>query len=79
MITFPRGYYKDIAAELIVPKILEAPLAAGQEVGEIKLRLHGETIYEAPLVALADVAEAGMFAQLSDFVTLFFSQLFSGE
>jgi len=79
VVTFPRGYYKDIEAELVVPKILEAPLSAGQEVGELKLRLHGETIYEAPLVALADVAESGIFSQLSDFITLFFSQLFSGE
>ncbi len=79
VITFPRGYYKDIEAELMVPKIVEAPLAVGQEVGEIKLRLHGETIFSAPLVALADVPEAGMFAQMSDFLTLFFSQLFDGE
>ena len=79
VITFPRGYYKDIEAELMVPKIVEAPLSTGQEVGEIRLRLHGDTIYKAPLVALSDVPEAGMFAQMSDFVSLFFSQLFSGE
>ena len=79
VITFPRGYYKDIEAELMVPKIVEAPLTVGQEVGEIRLRLHGETIFSAPLVALADVPEAGMFAQMSDFLTLFFNQLFDGE
>jgi len=79
VVTFPRGYYKDIEAELVVPKILEAPLSAGQEVGELKLRLHDETIYQAPLVALTDVAEAGMFSQLSDFISLFVSQLFGGE
>lgn len=79
VVTFPRGYYKDIEAELVVPKILEAPLAVGQEVGELKLRLHDETILQTPLIALADVPEAGMFSQLSDFLSLFFSQLFSGE
>ncbi len=79
VVTFPRGYYKDIEAELVVPKLLEAPLVVGQEVGELKLRLHDETIYQAPLVALADVEESGMFSQLSDFISLFFSQLFSDE
>ena len=48
VVTFPRGYYKSIEAEMVVPKIVEAPLRKGDEVGEIKLRLHDEVIYEAP-------------------------------
>lgn len=78
-LTFPRGYYKDIEAELKVPKVVEAPLSKGDEVGELKLKLHGEIIYEAPLIALADAPEAGMFSRLSDFLTLFFAELFGSE
>ena len=77
VLTFPRGYYKDIEAELVVPKVVEAPLASGDEVGELKLRLHGETIYEAPLIALQAAPEAGVFSRMGDFVALFFEQLLS--
>ncbi len=79
ILTFPRGYYKDIEAELIVPKQLEAPIAKGQEVGELKLRLSDKVIFAAPLVALEEVPEAGMFARMVDFVSLFFAQLLSGD
>ncbi|NOX48961.1 MAG: D-alanyl-D-alanine carboxypeptidase [Gammaproteobacteria bacterium] len=73
--TFPRGYYKSIEAELKIEKLLEAPLSKGDEVGELKLRLHDEVIYTAPLVVLEDVTEAGVFGRMSDFVSLFFSSL----
>jgi D-alanyl-D-alanine carboxypeptidase (penicillin-binding protein 5/6) len=79
VVTFPRGYYKDIEVEFELPKLLEAPLVIGQEVGGIKLRLGDEIIYEAPLVALEAVAEAGFFGRTTDFVYLFFSQLFGSD
>ncbi|NKC00072.1 MAG: serine-type D-Ala-D-Ala carboxypeptidase [Pseudomonadales bacterium] len=78
-LTFPRGYYKDIEVNLEVPKLLEAPLAQGDEVGEITLTLGDEILYSAPLLALEDVPEAGIFGRLSDFVSLFFSQLLGGD
>ena len=77
VVTFPRGYYKDIKAELDVPTVLEAPIAAGQEVGEFRLRLHDKILYESPLVALEAVEEGGMFSQLGDFISLFFDELIS--
>jgi D-alanyl-D-alanine carboxypeptidase (penicillin-binding protein 5/6) len=79
VLTFPRGYYQDIKAEMTVPKLVEAPLAAGQVVGELRLTLHDEVIYEAPLVALQAVPESGVFSQMSDFVYLFFDGLFGDE
>ncbi len=78
-VTFPRGYYNDIQAEMVVPKVLEAPLSKGDEVGELKLRLNDEIIYSAPLIALEDAPEAGIFSRMGDFLTLFFASLFSGE
>ena len=77
VVTFPRGYYKDIKAELDVPTVLEAPIAAGQEVGEFRLRLHDKILYESPLVALEAVEAGGMFSQLGDFISLFFDELIS--
>jgi D-alanyl-D-alanine carboxypeptidase (penicillin-binding protein 5/6) len=78
-ITIPRGSYEDLAPELIVPTTLEAPISAGDEVGELVLGLYGEEVYRAPLVALADVSESGMFARLSDWVSLFFADLLGSE
>ena len=76
VVTFPRGYYKSIEVDFELPRLLEAPINLGQEVGVMRLRLAGETIYEAPLVAQEAVPEAGMFSRLGDFIYLFFDGLF---
>jgi D-alanyl-D-alanine carboxypeptidase (penicillin-binding protein 5/6) len=78
-LTFPRGYYKDIEVNLEVPKLLEAPLSKGDRVGEITLTLGENVLYNAPLLSLEDIAEAGIFGRLSDFITLFFTQIFGGQ
>ncbi len=79
VVTFPRGYYKDIEVEFELPSLLEAPLAQGDEVGEMVLRLGDKTIYTAPLVALEEVPESGVFGRMSDFIYLFFRQLFGSD
>jgi len=72
-ITIPRGSYEDLEPELIVPRTLEAPIAAGDQIGELVLGLYGEEVYRTPLIALTDVAESGMFARLADWISLFFA------
>ncbi len=75
VVTFPRGHYADLKAELETPSIIEAPLSAGDEVGELVLRLGDSSVYRAPLVALEDQAEAGWMSSFGDFVYLFFREL----
>ncbi len=75
-LTIPRGHYDDLEAELKLPKVLEAPFSEGDEVGELVLTLHGEEVYRAPLVALADAPEGGLFSRLADGASLFFKGLF---
>ncbi|MEM1230453.1 MAG: D-alanyl-D-alanine carboxypeptidase family protein [Pseudomonadota bacterium] len=79
VVTIPRGSYNDIEAELKVRRVVEAPISAGDKLGELILRLHGDVVYRAPLVALEAVPEAGMLSRAVDFVVLFFKQLISGE
>jgi D-alanyl-D-alanine carboxypeptidase (penicillin-binding protein 5/6) len=55
-----------------VQRPLAAPLNKGQPVGTFKLTLDGQTVHEAPLVALQDYAEAGFFKRMSDSVWLWF-------
>lgn len=75
IVTVPRGHYNDLEAELKVMKVIEAPINAGDELGELRLALEGEVVYRAPLIALGEMEEAGVFARMSDFVYLFFKQL----
>ncbi len=74
-VTIPRGSYDDLAAELVIPNTLEAPVAAGAELGELVLTLGDEEVHRAPLVALAPIEEAGIFSKLSDWLSLFFTDL----
>ena len=74
VVTLPRGHYDEVAVEMTVVELLEAPLQAGDELGELRVSLGGEELHRAPLVALASVAEAGPFAKLVDFFSLLFSE-----
>ena len=38
--------------------------------------LNEETLHSSPLIALSSVAEAGVLAQLGDFLTLLFRRMF---
>lgn len=78
-VTIPRGHYDDLTAELVVPNVLEAPISEGDELGELILTLHDDEVYRAPLIALQPAVEAGLFARLSDWVTLFFADLLGSE
>lgn len=76
VVTLPRGSYDEVAVEMSLAEVIEAPVAAGDRFGELRVLLGEEEIQVAPLVALAPVAEAGMFARFADFVVLMFTQLF---
>lgn len=74
-VTFPRGRYEQLEAELHVSRVIEAPVEAGQAFGELRLKLDGETVVRAPLVALQAVEQAGFLRRLLDAIHLFFRNL----
>jgi D-alanyl-D-alanine carboxypeptidase (penicillin-binding protein 5/6) len=78
-VTIPRGHYEDLKAELEVARVIEAPVEEGQRFGELRLKLEDETVYRAPLVALAAAPQGGIFSRLWDAVYLFFHNLIAGE
>ena len=78
-VTVQRGYYKDIQAEISVPVQLEAPLVDGQVVGQLKLVLEDEVIFQGELVTLVDVPEAGVVSRFGDFVFLLFESMFGDD
>jgi serine-type D-Ala-D-Ala carboxypeptidase (penicillin-binding protein 5/6) len=69
-ITIPRGKSKDLEANFELDKKLEAPLAKGEVVGKLYLRLDGEDVAEYPLVTLQEVQEGGLIDRIIDFVKL---------
>lgn len=66
LVSVPRGRYNDLKPTIDVPKTLEAPFTAGQQIGSLKVTLDGKVVAEAPLVAVAAVEEAGFFKRLWD-------------
>jgi D-alanyl-D-alanine carboxypeptidase (penicillin-binding protein 5/6) len=75
-VTIPRGRYDDLKATTDVERVIKAPLEQGQELGSLRVTLDDEVVFEAPLVVLEAVPEAGFFKRLWHAVYLFFSGLF---
>ena len=66
LVSVPRGRYNDLKPSMDVPKQLVAPIAAGQQIGTVKVALDGKVVAEAPLVAVQAVEEGGFFKRLWD-------------
>lgn len=75
-VTVPRGKEDQLSAVLDLPGIIEAPLAAGERVGTLKVSLEGELLREVPLVSLEPIAEADFIKKIWHSVVLFFKGLF---
>lgn len=72
MVTIPRGERKNIKAETQIDAVVKAPIEAGDELGELLVKLDGGVIAKAPLVAENAVEEAGFFGRLWDSIRLKF-------
>ena len=68
----PRASYDRLDAAMDLPRYLIAPLAKGQVVGQLKVRLDGELLAERPLVLLQDAPESGWFSRTWDGFWLWF-------
>ena len=77
VLTLVRGRYDDLEATMTVEPWLTAPLAAGEEVGTLTLRLDEEVLHEGPLVVVEPVAEGGFLLRVWHALYLFFARLFS--
>jgi D-alanyl-D-alanine carboxypeptidase (penicillin-binding protein 5/6) len=67
-VSIPRRHYKKLNASLTLNKSLEAPIQKGQQVGKVVITLDGNPYAEAPLVALHDVAQGGIWQRIKDSV-----------
>lgn len=72
--TIQRGRYDDLQATLDLPRALEAPIAVGEQFGELRVTLDDELIASAPLIAQEAVAQSGFFSRMFEGVYLFFKE-----
>jgi D-alanyl-D-alanine carboxypeptidase (penicillin-binding protein 5/6) len=71
-VSVPKGMTDKLKAELVSQQPLVAPVSAGQRVGTLRVMLESKLIGEYPVVALANVAVAGIFGRAWDTARLWF-------
>ena len=71
-VSLPKGQADKVKASLESRQPLLAPVAAGQKIGVLKLTLDGKPYAELQVVALEDVALAGIFGRGWDSIRLLF-------
>jgi serine-type D-Ala-D-Ala carboxypeptidase (penicillin-binding protein 5/6) len=76
-VTIPRGQAQSLEADFTLDKALKAPLAKGEQVGTLHLKLDGKDVMTMPLVALEEVEQGGVFSRLIDYIKLLVQDLFN--
>lgn len=76
-LTIPQGTRSRLESVVEVDRVIEAPVAIGDELGRVKVTLDGEVLAERPLLALEAVPQGGFFKRILDTIKLFFFQLFN--
>lgn len=71
-LTLPRGDAQRLQAELVSQQPLIAPVAAGQQVGIVRIKLDGKQLGEYAVVANEAVPAAGFFGRMWDTMRLWF-------
>lgn len=71
-VTIARGRYKDLDASIEVDSLIKAPIAAGQELGQLKVKLDDEIIVSQPLVAMQSINDGGLVQKAVDSIKLLF-------
>jgi D-alanyl-D-alanine carboxypeptidase (penicillin-binding protein 5/6) len=72
-VTVPRGSADKLQAKLFSQQPLVAPVVAGERVATLRVSLEGVPLGEYPVVALENVAMAGIFRRIWDGVMLWFN------
>ena len=76
-VTIPRGQGENLTAALDVEEAVTAPLENGQLMGVVNVTLDSDLIYRGDVIAMQAVEQGSLFKRFMDWLTLFFSNLFS--
>ena len=61
-----------------VDEVIRAPVNNGQIMGVVTVTLENDIMYRGDVIAMQAVESGGVFKRFIDWLTLFFSNLFSG-
>ena len=70
VVTVPAGSGGKLTTEVVRQDPLIAPIAKGQSMGVLKVKMGADTVAEVPLVALEAVEQAGFFGRIWDTIRL---------
>jgi len=71
-ITIPRGRYRELDASMEIDREISAPIARGQQLGQVNIKLDDELMLSEDIVAMQDVAEGSLFVRAMDSIKLIF-------
>ena len=71
-LTIVRGQYENLSIDAVLPKRVDAPIEAGQRIGEVTISFEDTELSTVPLVARHDVEEDWFLNRLWDSVNLMF-------
>lgn len=71
-VSVPKGDAGNLKAKIETSQPLLAPVRTGQAIGTLKLEFNGKPYLSQPVVALEDVAVAGIFGRAWDAIRLYF-------
>ncbi|VAW83083.1 D-alanyl-D-alanine carboxypeptidase [hydrothermal vent metagenome] len=71
-VTIPQGEYKHLDASMQLQEQIIAPVAAGQTLGQVVIRLGDQLVTEKDLVALEPIAEGSFWQRIVDEGMLYF-------
>jgi len=75
--TMPKGQLKRLQASMTMNPQLTAPIAKGDVIGKVEVKLDDKVVHSADLIALDGVEEGGFFRRMWDSIRLFFYGLFN--
>ncbi len=71
-VTIARGRYKDLDAAVEIDPKISAPVALGQELGKLVVKLDNEVIITEPLVAMQSINDGGIVKKAMDSIKILF-------
>lgn len=71
-VTIPRGQYKSLKPFINIKEKIIAPIAKGDHLGNVEIKLNNETLIKKPLIALHDIGEGSLWQRGKDSIILMF-------
>ena len=76
-LTLPKGQLEKLQAGMTLNPQLTAPIAQGDVIGKVEVKLGEELVHSADLIALENVEQGSFFRRVWDSIRLFFYGLFN--